>query len=639
MEEGAKKEKAEEEEEEEEEEDLLFGLKISKAIITAVGQKGGLSTPAPAWKLEDEDEDELSPAAKPRRVRGSAVSARRLAASFWEMQNLQPSPSPRRPSYSAARPRSRPIDRPKNSDGLRRELAASLIHNHKLPERSSLTLQPLSPASCSSTMEPALFDQAITPSSSIDLKGKLVESGYRLKTSAELLKVLNRIWSLEEKHASDISLVKALKAELQHTQACTQELMREQHGYRHQVDSLMKQVSEDKQIRRSKELERVEEAAQSMQLELEDERRLRRRSESLHRKLGKELSEAKAAFQKATKELEKEREANCLLEDLCDEFAKGIRCYEEEVRELKHGPETNYSPKFDRMVLDISKAWLDARDRMEAAESKGDLAEMCKITEKLSGEIQTFLQAKSDDMHKNDRKRGSNLRRQSLESLYLNGNMSAPHDAEEDDSVASDLHCFELNMGALSHEQLNQHSKHGTEKLDSTRNCHFAERRMRYSENTKGESSCSMQFEADCPDNVTTRKSENSHSQKGGKGSSMEWDGMNVVNHLNDSLLKKHLEFSKCCKIQHDDSEREKPRNHLLRRGQFIKETGSGNLRNLSSPLHNASLDLEISERSSKLRRGMKETSLKTKLIEARLEGRHSRLKASKASSIDRTRE
>ena len=62
----------------------------------------------------------------------------------------------------------------------------------------------------------APYNAAVTPSSSIDLKGRIGETGYSLKTSTELLKVLNRIWGLEEQHASNMSLVKALKKELDH---------------------------------------------------------------------------------------------------------------------------------------------------------------------------------------------------------------------------------------------------------------------------------------------------------------------------------------------------------------------------------------------------------------------------------------
>ncbi|KAK7247080.1 hypothetical protein RIF29_41957 [Crotalaria pallida] len=53
----------------------------------------------------------------------------------------------------------------------------------------------------------------------------------------------------------------------------------------------MKQIVEDKLVRKSKEQDRLHAAVQSVRDELEDEMKLRKRSESVHRKLARELSE------------------------------------------------------------------------------------------------------------------------------------------------------------------------------------------------------------------------------------------------------------------------------------------------------------------------------------------------------------
>jgi hypothetical protein len=51
---------------------------------------------------------------------------------------------------------------------------------------------------------------------------------------------------LEEQHASNISLIKALKTELDHTRIRVKELLRDRQADRHEVDDLMKQIAEDK---------------------------------------------------------------------------------------------------------------------------------------------------------------------------------------------------------------------------------------------------------------------------------------------------------------------------------------------------------------------------------------------------------
>ncbi|CAN1237570.1 Uncharacterized protein At5g41620 [Linum grandiflorum] len=59
-------------------------------------------------------------------------------------------------------------------------------------------------------------------------------------------------------------------------------------------------------------------------------------SESQHRKLAQELSEVKNRLSNSLKELERERKARFVLESLCDEFATGIKDYEQESRTVRH---------------------------------------------------------------------------------------------------------------------------------------------------------------------------------------------------------------------------------------------------------------------------------------------------------------
>lgn len=301
----------------------------------------------------------------------------------------------------------------------------------------------------------------MTPSCSSEIiKTKHGEGRYNLKTSTELLKVLNRIWTLEEQHESHISLVKSLKVELHNAHLRVKEL-----------EGLLKHVSEEKLVKKSREKEKLKEVVQSLQEEMLEERRARKHHESLNKKLGKDLNELKGAFLKAVKDLDKEKRVNSLLEDLCDEFAKGIRDYEEEVRFLKQGNDyKDHNHKFDRLILHVAEAWLDERMQMQMAEASGDLVEKSAIVERLSGEFKSFLDTRLNS-HKN-KDNGRNFRRQSLESVHLNGTTSAPRVAEEDDSdsVASDLHCFELDMranGKPSNSKTKSHSS--AEKITSVK--------------------------------------------------------------------------------------------------------------------------------------------------------------------------
>ncbi|GMI75922.1 hypothetical protein HRI_001261500 [Hibiscus trionum] len=352
-------------------------VKGRKGILMA-GERAGPSTPSTVWPHSQ--------------FSSPWVSARKLCAHLWQ---LQPPHYPL-PNISC---------HPTNSSNLRKRIAVMQHrrsverHHHGLPN-------PASPSSYGSSPEVAPYNPAITPSSS---------SGHKVKTSTELLKLLNRICALEEQHASNVSLVKALKTELDRSRARVREL----------------------QLLKNKEQGRINVAIQSLRDELEDEGKLRKNSESSRRKLARELSEVKSCFADALKELERERKTRILLENLCDEFARGVQC-------LKHKHVVDHGEGPERLILHISEAWLDERMQMKPAGRN-------TIVDKLSLDIQTFLQAKRGiGLRKCERKENGSHRRHSLQSFPLiDAVSSSPQGAAgEEDSSGSDKQCNELNKTA-----------------------------------------------------------------------------------------------------------------------------------------------------------------------------------------------
>ncbi|RWW33972.1 hypothetical protein GW17_00001285 [Ensete ventricosum] len=626
-----------------------LGVKLRRAI--SANTRGGLCTPVPSWKLEEPGPSDPDKAQPQRR----SVSARKLGAGLWEIQDVL--------TMSAAGRRGARIRRHRR-DG--KALEDGIGPSHMLGHEDLI----------------APFNLSITRRSAVDLKDKFGDPGYGLRTSTELLKVLNHIWSLEEHNESNASLVKALKGELEHARARIQELMQEQHACRGEMDHLMKQVTEDKIIRKEKEQQRIKAVMQSIRDELEDERRLRKRSESLHRKLGKELSEAKTALMKAAKDLENVRKTNGLVEDLCDEFAKGIRDYEHEVRQLKQRSVKACDHKVDRLVLHISEAWLDEREQMKIAEAQGDFANKTMVTDRLRSEIEAFIQASRSSVSNNGylyekhEKREINLRRQSLESVHLNGAASAPQDADDDDSVASDLHCFELNMGAsnsVSIDRLQRDGHNVVEKLDSsrTKRSTFSVEERGFSEKIKNQISSSLHLKCreekdetkSCggqmqPSNRTQGKHPDSNRESEGRevdhiriNKPQVFSDFHAVEVSQDMKMKwddghSHsvnnvAENSKCCKVDRNISHGDEHHSHSSSKDRFLVASegiASGHFRNISSNLNcidqRKSPDVDISRSSSKLAEGVKENTLKARLLEARLEGQQARRKASGGSLL-----
>lgn len=311
-------------------------------------------------------------------------------------------------------------------------------------------------------LQVATYNKAVTPSSSLEFRGRPSrEPHYNLKTSTELLKVLNRIWSLEEQHVANISLIKALKTELAHSRVRIKELLRYQQTDRHELEDVVKQLAEEKLLKKNKEIERISSAVQSVRKELEDERKLRKRSESLHRKMARELSEVKSSLSSCVKELERGAKSKKMMEVLCDEFAKGIKSYEEEIHGLKQkNLDKDWASRAegDQMVLHIAESWLDERMQMRLESGDTLNGNNSSVLDKLEVEIETFLKEKRNENPRN--------RRNSLESVPFNTLSAPPRDAEcEEDSAGSDSNCFELKKPAESHreetDKPNQRNKDG----------------------------------------------------------------------------------------------------------------------------------------------------------------------------------
>ncbi|KAL3498945.1 hypothetical protein ACH5RR_041677 [Cinchona calisaya] len=685
--------------------------------LKRVGKRGGHTTPvAPFWRihlqlqlqLQQEQRNlpllaaahhhsgsggfEIVEGAKDSNFKDSpfqfpCVSARKLGATLWELHHykklplskmhhqggvgsIPPPPRIRRlhhqyhhqhhqhdlqhPDPSPSSP-----DLPGSASSLRRHVAL-LMQHHQPIERSNHALQPVSPASYGSSLEVAPYNPAVTPGSSMGFKGRIGDTSYSLKTSTELLKVLNRIWSLEEQHASNVSLVRALKKELDHARARIKELVRDQQADRHEIDELMKQIAEDKLARKSKEQDRINVAIQSVREELEDERKLRKRSESLHRKLARELHEVKVSFATALKELEKERKSRVLLEDLCDEFAWGIRDSEQELHALRQRCEKDWGERagHDRLILHMSESWLDERMQMKL-EPHHNLGS--RVVDKLSSEIEAFLQSKqiaNSNNNNHSPPRDVKCAKNPLGSTPLNVGVSAPQDEddEEDDSVGSDSHCFELHKPSAV-DLKSQEKDVEENRIDDRMKQNQTKKQLSSDDKTKTRSPAGLQvkFEEQMARAIL-------HSESKDQCEDMEQGKSQERNPVEISISKK----SEICEATEEGSSVRRNRpdgtpgsnsnymiDNLIRSHYLLSESGnthpekdyglastsSSAWRGRASPVRQwterlPSHELEISESSSKLPPNLKENTLKAKLMEARTRSQRSRsrLKGSKIS-------
>ncbi|KAK7857208.1 uncharacterized protein CFP56_019178 [Quercus suber] len=596
-----------ESEREEKKKQGLMVKKLKQGMLLVGKRGGGPCTPPPTWRLELDNNLTFPNNANI----STSISARKLCANLWEIQPHHYYPVAKMGKNGAR------LRRHKRMENKGFQISKHLVDPPTTPPKQVVPYNPV-----------------VTPTKSLDLNSRMGESSYSLKTSTELLKVINRIWSLEEHHASNILLVKALKMELYLSQARIKELLEEKHLERHEMDDLMMQVTEDKIVRKNKAQDRIQAAVESIRDELEDERK---------------------------------EKARILLENLCDEFAKGIREYEQEVRSLKHktvkGSVGRENP--DRLILHISEAWLDERMQMKLAEARNDLAEKKTIVDKIGFDIETFLQAKrSIKSRKNGNFSLVELkkicsRKPSLESFPLNEPVSATQNAadEADSSTDGDSHCFKPNKQTDGKQSKGSCKRNSDNAAESHQNKIVKSNFIRKNfglweiDEVCNPSSLQGQFNEHMAKAMPCNGNNEFPGRQQGE---MGGEKQDVINYpekfgmceATEGLHERHGKRVGACGLNTGHRPDNLIRSHSLpleddkihpqsncKEDSCVRSMLTGNANPVQQWMSKLTTpDVEKSESTLRWPRGLKENTLLAKLLEARLEAQLSRSKASKIS-------
>ncbi|XP_039172942.1 uncharacterized protein At5g41620-like [Eucalyptus grandis] len=115
--------------------------------------------------------------------------------------------------------------------------------------------------------------------------------------------------------------------------------------------------------------------------EVDVEKKLRRQTERLNKKLGQELAGMKSSLSKAMKELESEKRAKEILEQVCDEIARGIG--EDRVQVEK-----------EREILQLADVLREERVQTKLSEAKYHFEEKNAAVEKLRAQLEAYMRSK-----------------------------------------------------------------------------------------------------------------------------------------------------------------------------------------------------------------------------------------------------
>ncbi|OIW08475.1 hypothetical protein TanjilG_03151 [Lupinus angustifolius] len=456
--------------------------RFKRAIL--VGKKGGTRTPVlPMWMTKSNSpsmatQQPLHSSGIPFKDKEvSSVSARKLAATLWEINDLPPSRTKKdfevdkMRSYKETMIRSREkvvsmsgsgLFRPHMSDpshsptsermkgfegdGCKRRVSA-LSHQH---HSGDYYLKGLDSHSSACFTEEAENQQR-------NKKNRLKESRSGLSTSKKLLKVLNQVCHREQQ-SSSMSLILALGSELDRVCHQIDQLIREQDSSQNGIEHVMKQFAEERAAWKKREREKIHEAIKNVAEELEVEKKLRRQTERLNKKIATEMANVKASHLKLSKELEREKRAKEIMEQTCDELARGIGEDRARVQELKReSAKAQEEVEKEREMLQLADVLREERVQMKLSEAKYQFEEKNAVLEKVRNELEVYMRTKEDE--KGDVSPDF-MRIKDLVSYFNEFNGRFQNAEKEDDLTAkdgeeherdesddgSDLHSIELKL-------------------------------------------------------------------------------------------------------------------------------------------------------------------------------------------------
>ncbi|KAJ6845302.1 uncharacterized protein M6B38_289675 [Iris pallida] len=427
---------------------VLRNSRFKRAIVA--GKRGGSTMRALNWRMNAKSPSAASRMSESSQYNGTQqgpVSARKLANALWELNKIPlqqfaedlpvrrsrktPKSLPRVLSDPSHSPESEELsDRLRSSSSHRRRIMPMACQRSRCNEHNYRALNLISNGSL---MEIDARPQGHTPRSSVGSKTHLKDLRNCLTTTKELLKLLSRIWRLEDQHPYGISLISALRGELDQARAKVEHLIQEQRFDYREISCLKKRFMEEKSSWKIKEQERIKAAVHSIMEELESEKKLRRRGERLNKSLGVELADTKATLSKVIKELESEKTSREITEQVCKEIVREIGNDKAVVEQLKReSAKVRDELEKEREMLHLADVWREERVQMKLLEAKAQFEEKNAAVDHLRNELEAFLETK-----------------RTKEDALLKERVDVGNGGEEDerrDSVESDLRSIELNM-------------------------------------------------------------------------------------------------------------------------------------------------------------------------------------------------
>ncbi|KAL2944589.1 hypothetical protein RDABS01_032936 [Bienertia sinuspersici] len=215
-----------------------------------------------------------------------------------------------------------------------------------------------------------------------------------------------------EQNRNADATVSALEKELEQARTRIEELEGERRSSKKKLEHFLKKLSEERATWRSREHEKVRAIIDDVKADLSRERKNRQRLEVVNSKLVNEMAEVKLSAKRYMQEYEKERKARELIEEVCDELAKEIGEDKAEVDSLKKEcMKIREEVEEERKMLQMAEVWREERVQMKLVDAKVALDQKYSQMNYLVSELENLLRSKGVNLDMNEMKEAELFRR------------------------------------------------------------------------------------------------------------------------------------------------------------------------------------------------------------------------------------
>ncbi|KAI8552812.1 hypothetical protein RHMOL_Rhmol06G0297100 [Rhododendron molle] len=329
-----------------------------------------------------------------------------------------------------------------------------LAHQNSRPRRSEAKDLDLSPRSVSGPRNGFLckFEPTFQFSNS-GMEGATKWDPICLKTSDEVQQIYGHSKHPKER-GNPVPAISVMEVELEQARARVHDLETEKRSSKKKLEHFLKKLSEERAAWRSREHEKIRAIIEDIKADLNRERKNRQRLEIVNTKLVNELTEAKVSAKRYMQDYEKERKARELIEEVCDELAKEIGEDKAEVEELKReSMKLREEVDDERRMLQMAEVWREERVQMKLIDAKVMIEDKFSQMKRLVADLETFLTSRSGTLDVEEMRQAEFLR-QAASFVNIQDIRDFKYEAPNPDDIFS---VFEdVNFGGGNEREVEQ---------------------------------------------------------------------------------------------------------------------------------------------------------------------------------------